>query len=142
MRFLGRKILWSPFIWKRRQNVDCLLKNGASLDHEYVLAYSKQTNSGIRGGEKDLDKYSNPDKDPKGNWMSADMTGLATKDQRPNLHYDLIDPKTGINYGCPVTGWRYERKRMAMFIENNEVLFPKAPSGRPRRKKIFSGLGK
>lgn len=128
------------FIWKRRQNVDSRSKNGASLDHEYVLVYSKQSNSGIRGGEKDLDKYSNPDNDPKGNWMSADMTGLATKDQRPNLHYDLIDPKTGINYGCPVTGWRYERKRMASFIESHEVLFPKDPSGRPRRKKFLADL--
>lgn len=128
------------FIWKRRQNVDSRPKNGASLDHEYVLVYSKQTNSGLRGGEKDLDKYANPDNDPKGKWMSADMTGLATKDQRPNLHYDLIDPKTGINYGCPVTGWRYEKKRMAIFIKNGEILFPKDPSGRPRRKKYLIDL--
>ncbi|MBF0203727.1 MAG: site-specific DNA-methyltransferase [Desulfamplus sp.] len=128
------------FIWKRRQNVDSRSKNGASLDHEYVLSYGKQTNAKLKGGEKDLAKYSNPDNDPKGDWMSADMTGLATKDQRPNLHYDLIHPITNINYGCPTTGWRYEPKRMKQLIENDEVLFPKNPEGRPRRKKFLADL--
>lgn len=128
------------FIWKRRQNVDSRSKNGASTDHEYALVYSKMGNGKIRGGNKDMNKYSNPDNDPRGNWMSADMTGLATKDQRPNLHYDLIHPETGVNYGCPVTGWRYERKRMAELISNNEVIFPKNINGRPRRKKFQSDL--
>jgi len=136
----GEENFVAPFIWKRRQNVDSRSKNGASVDHEYVLIYSKQKDCGIRGGEKDLDKYSNPDNDPKGDWMSADMTGLATKDQRRNLHYDLIDPQTGINYGCPVTGWRYEPKRMTEFIKNNEIIFPKDPTGRPRRKKFSADL--
>ena len=35
------------------------------------------------------------------------MVGLANEKQRPNLHYDLIDPATGINYGRPgVTLWK------------------------------------
>lgn len=72
--------------------------------------------------------------------MSDNMIGLATKDQRPNLHYDLINPLTGINYGCPITGWRYEPKRMAELIKNNEVIFPKSPKGRPRRKKFQADL--
>lgn len=35
--------------------------------------------------------------------MSADMTGLATASQRPNLHYDLENPESGITYKCPPT---------------------------------------
>lgn len=130
----------TTFIWKRRQNVDSRSKNGASLDHEYGVVYSKMSYGKIRGGDKDMNKYSNPDNDPRGDWMSADMTGLATKDQRPNLHYDLIDPATDINYGCPVTGWRYEPKRMTALIANDEVIFPAKASGRPRRKKFKSDL--
>jgi len=130
----------TTFIWKRRQNVDSRSKNGASVDHEYGIVYSKMPFGRIRGGDKDMNKYSNPDNDPRGDWMSADMTGLATRDQRPNLHYDLIDPRTGINYGCPVTGWRYESKRMAALIASNEVLFPAKKDGRPRRKKFQSDL--
>ena len=136
----GSKNFLATFIWKRRQNVDSRSKNGASADHEYGIIYSRLEHGKIRGGEKDMNKYSNPDNDPRGDWMSADMTGLATKDQRPNLHYDLIDPATCINYGCPVTGWRYEPKRMTTFIENNEVLFPLKAEGRPRRKKFKADL--
>ena len=72
--------------------------------------------------------------------MSADMTGLATASQRPNLHYDLLNPSTGVVYKCPPTGWRYERKRMQQLIENDEVIFPPIESGRPRRKKFVRDL--
>ena len=136
----GEENFIACFIWKRRQNVDSRSKNGASVDHEYALCFRKSDKGFIRGAEKDLTKYSNPDNDPKGDWMSADMTGLATADQRPNLHYDLENPTTGIIYKCPPTGWRYEPKRMKEFIKNNEVLFPLKPDGRPRRKKFLNDL--
>ena len=136
----GEENFVAQFIWKRRQNVDSRAKNGASTDHEYIIAYKKSEDGIIRGAEKDLHKYSNPDNNPKGDWMSADMTGLATKEQRPNLHYNLTDPKTGITYECPPTGWRYEPKRMAELIKNDEIIFPKNPNGRPRRKKFQNDL--
>ncbi|MBI5674226.1 MAG: site-specific DNA-methyltransferase [Nitrospirae bacterium] len=136
----GEENFVACFIWKRRQNVDSRSKNGASVDHEYLLCYRKTDRGLIRGAEKDLTKYSNPDNDSRGNWMSADMTGLATQDQRPNLHYDLEDPKTGIIYKCPPTGWRYEPKRMKELIKNNEILFPSKQDGRPRRKKFLNDL--
>ena len=136
----GEENFIAQFIWKRRQNVDSRSKNGASTDHEYIICYRKTDNGLIRGAEKDMNKYSNPDNDKRGDWMSADMTGLATKEQRPNLHYDLEDPKTGIVYSCPPTGWRYEPKRMIELIKNNEIIFPKIPDGRPRRKKFQRDL--
>ena len=136
----GEENFIAQFIWKRRQNVDSRSKNGASTDHEYTICYRKTDNGLIRGAEKDMNKYSNPDNDKRGDWMSADMTGLATKEQRPNLHYDLEDPKTGIVYSCPPTGWRYEPKRMMALIKNNEIIFPKTPDGRPRRKKFQRDL--
>ena len=136
----GEENFVAQFIWKRRQNVDSRSKNGASVDHEYLICYRKTENGVIRGAEKDLNKYSNPDNDPRGDWMSADMTGLATKDQRPNLHYDLINPKTGKTYKCPPTGWRYEPQRMKELIANEEIIFPRNSDGRPRRKKFQKDL--
>ncbi|MBS1585855.1 MAG: site-specific DNA-methyltransferase [Bacteroidetes bacterium] len=130
----------ASFIWKRRQIVDSRSKTGVSTDHEYCLVYKKNNNVRIRGGEKDLNKYANPDNDPRGPWMSDNMVGLATKDQRPNLHYDLVNPSTNIKYDCPPTGWRYEPKRMKELISNGEVLFPAKEDGRPRRKKFLKDL--
>ncbi len=86
----------SQMTWKSRQMVDNRSKTGVSNDHEYVLCYRRSEEGGLRGGEKDLTKFSNPDNDSRGPWRSADLTGLATQDKRPNLHYDLVDESTGI----------------------------------------------
>lgn len=136
----GESFHLGTFVWKRRQMVDSRSKTGVSEDHEYLICFAKQPNTRIRGQKTDMSKYSNPDNDPRGDWMSADMTGLATASQRPNLHYDLLNPSTGVVYKCPPTGWRYERKRMQQLIENDEVIFPPIESGRPRRKKFVRDL--
>lgn len=68
------------------------------------------------------------------------MVGIATADRRPNLHYDLINPETGINYGCPEMGWRYDRGTMARLISEDRILWPSNNDGRPRRKAFLSEL--
>ncbi|MBN1861783.1 MAG: site-specific DNA-methyltransferase [Candidatus Thermoplasmatota archaeon] len=136
----GEENFVASFVWKRRQNVDSRTKTGVSNDHEFCICYRKTEKGRLRGGLKDLSKYSNPDNDPRGDWMSADMTGLATEDQRPNLHYDLINSQDGTVYTCPPTGWRYEPKRMEQLIENGEIIFPQNKTGRPRRKKFLKDL--
>lgn len=125
------------FIWKSRQNIDNRNITGASIDHEYVLCYGSK----VRGADRDRSQYSNPDHDPRGDWASGNMVGLATKEQRPNLHYDLIDPKTRINYGCPEKGWRYDQSTMRRLIAEKRILWPESPDGRPRRKVFLGELG-
>ncbi len=44
----------------------------------------------LRGALKDETKYSSPDNDPRGPWMSDNMVGLRSKRDRPNLHYDIL----------------------------------------------------
>lgn len=132
----GQENFIANFVWKSRQNKDNRTINGASIDHEYVLCYGNK----IRGENRNLTQYSNPDKDERGDWTSANMVGIATAERRPNLHYDLIDPKTNINYGCPAMGWRYDRKSMAKLIAENRILWPAIPEGRPRRKAFLNEL--
>ena len=136
----GKSRHLGTFIWKRRQMVDSRSKTGVSEDHEYLLCYAKSANKRIRGAKADMRKYSNPDNDPRGDWMSADMTGLATASQRPNLHYEFKNLKTGVIYACPPLGWRYDKKHMEELIRNDEVIWPTSPDGRPRRKKFVKDL--
>ena len=132
----GEERFVAQFVWKSRQNKDNRNETGASVDHEYILCYGKR----IRGSDRDVSQYANPDNDPRGDWTSANMVGLATEDRRRNLHYDLVDPKTGINYGRPKLGWRYERARMIALDADNRILWPSKPTGRPRRKVFLSEL--
>lgn len=129
------------FIWKSRQNKDNRNITGVSIDSEYILCYSKKSGDRVfKGTERKIEQYKNPDNDSRGPWTSANMVGLATKDARPNLHYDLINPQDGINYGCPEKGWRYDKNSMAKLIESKRILWPDTPQGRPRRKAFLSEL--
>ena len=132
----SRHCFIAKLIWKSRQYLDSRSLSGISTDHEYIYVYVK--NEGkvkLKGKERDLGKYSNPDNDPRGLWMSRSILGLATKEQRPNLHYDLIDPATNTRYPCaPNTGWRYSKDTIQQKIEEGRILFPKKTSGRPREK--------
>ena len=130
----GKNNFIAPLIWKSRQSVDARNKTGISNDHEYIFVYGKGNMTTFKGVEKDLTKFDNPDNDERGPWRSADLTGIATQQQRPNLHYDLIDPSTNIVYVCPDKGWRYDRNSMSKRIEEGRIIFPKNKTGRPRNK--------
>ena len=68
------------------------------------------------------------------------MVGLKNEIERPNLHYDLINPETGLNYGKPKMGWRYDSSTMKRLIEENRIIWPENPEGRPRRKVFLNEL--
>ncbi|MFZ4707060.1 MAG: site-specific DNA-methyltransferase [Bacteroidales bacterium] len=132
----GRNNFVCQFVWKSRQNKDNRNVNKVSNDHEYVICYG----TALKGLERNLNQYSNPDNDPRGSWQSANMVGLLDEKQRPNLHFDLVNPHTGINYGKPKMGWRYDRNTMQRLIVENYILWPKLASGRPRKKQFLSEL--
>ena len=126
-------------IWKSRQNKDNRNVTGLSIDHEYVLCYSKSNNERVlQGTERKTEQYSNPDNDPRGEWVSGNMVGLLWEELRPNCHFDLINPETKINYGKPKLGWRYDKNTMNRLIAEKRILWPTSIDGRPRRKVFLS----
>lgn len=133
----GEENFLACMIWKSRQNKDNRTKNGASVDHEYIVCYGNR----IRGDKRDKSQYRNPDNDPRGDWASANMVGIATAARRPNLHYKLVNPKTQIGYQCPEMGWRYDKKTMDRLIDEGRIIWPANATGRPRRKAFLSELG-
>jgi len=137
----GEENFIAQFVWRSRKFTDARSLKNVSTDHEYILAYGKSDTVAFRGRPRDESKYSNPDDDPRGPWMSRSILGLATKDQRPNLHYDIVDPKTGVSYSPPAnTGWRYSSERMEQLIADEAILFPAKPTGRPREKKFRADI--
>lgn len=134
IEIFGSDAFIAQFMWRSRVSEDTRSKTGVSNDHEYILCFGGHSGVRLRGGEKDSTKFSNDDGDERGPWRSADLTGLATKERRPNLHYDLLDPDTGINYGCPPKGWRFDPNTMARKVREKRILWPIDPSGRPRHK--------
>jgi adenine-specific DNA-methyltransferase len=137
----GADMFLAEFVWKCRQFTDARSVTNTSTDHEYVVCYSKSACVSLKGNPRDESKYKNPDQDSRGHWMSRSMLGLATRDQRPNLHYTIVDPATKNTFDPPAnTGWRYSKERMTRMIEEGRVLFPDRPDGRPREKKFRSEI--
>lgn len=137
----GEENFVAQLIWKSRQNKDNRNKTGVSIDHEYLLCYTKNNEyRALKGSERKTEQYKNPDNDPRGVWVSANMVGLLSEDLRPNCHYDLVHPETSINYGKPKMGWRYDKKSMSKLIQEERIIWPDSESGRPRRKVFLNEL--
>ncbi len=137
---LGEENFLACLIWHRRQVPDNRNINNISTDHEYVLAFQRGA-AILTGTAKNLSKYSNPDNDPRGPWMSDNLTGLANAEERPNLHYDLVNPETGIRYPPLASrGWIYGRDTMSRLVAEGRILWPASSSGRPRLKRFLSDI--
>lgn len=137
----GASSFVSCFVWKSRKFLDSRSTTNVSNDHEYILAYRASEAARFRGLERDQTKFTNPDDDPRGEWMSRSILGLANAKQRPNLHYAIVDPVDGAAYDPPVdTGWRYGRDRMEQLIADGGIIFPRKSGGRPREKKFKADL--
>lgn len=140
-KVFGEENFVAIFIWKSRQNKDNRNVTGVSIDHEYVICYCKKYGERvIKGGDRKIEQYSNPDNDPRGPWTSANMVGLLDETKRPNCHYELINPDTGTNYGKPKMGWRYDKKTMTRLINEKRIIWPETPQGRPRKKSFLSEI--
>ncbi len=130
----------TSFIWKRRSGSNDA-KNFLSVDHEYIIAYQRSDALILSGVIKDLKKYKNPDNDKRGAWTFGDLTCNKTREERPNLFYDITDPQTGITYFAnPHRVWVYERERMQRMIEQEKVIFPENSNSVPKYKRHLSEL--
>ena len=113
----------AEFVWKKRSGANDS-RNRVSVDHEYVISYSKQEIF-LRGVDKDFSKYTNPDDDPRGPWKFGDLTCNKTSAERPNLFYPITDPVSGQTYQCnPNRVWAFESERMERVISEGKVIFP------------------
>jgi site-specific DNA-methyltransferase (adenine-specific)/adenine-specific DNA-methyltransferase len=131
----------ATFIQKRRDTPDNRNIDGVSPDHEYVLCYKGKGDFKAIGQRKDMTKYSNPDDDPRGPWMSDNLTGLADARERPNLHYDLVNPITKKSYPPhPGRGWAIAPTTMLRCIEEGRIIWPRSDTGRPRLKRYEKEL--
>jgi adenine-specific DNA-methyltransferase len=125
----------AEFVWKRRSGSNDAINN-VSIDHEYILCFSKTKESEFIGVYKDQSRYTNPNNDPRGAWAKDNLTCGKTALERPNLNYAIVDPKTGISYYAnPNHVWRFEQVKMEQLILDDKVIFPKNADGSPHYKR-------
>lgn len=112
-----------------------------SSEHEYILVYAKNilrfSIKDLPRGDKQDDRYQNPDNDPRGLWISTDMLRM---EHRDNSVYSVKTPSGKIFTPTPGTSWRHPEPEMLALIANNEVWFGKNGDAKPRRKRFLSDV--
>ena len=137
----GEESFLATFVWRRRVS-SALAERNISTDHDYVIAYQRNDFSSL-GSQKSFDKYSNPDNDPRGDWIADNLTVGMTKEQRPNQFYDLVDPSSGAIYKANSNRvWAYIPSSMQKLIEEGRIIFPENTARRPMLKRFKAELKK
>ena len=89
-QIFGRENFIGDLIRKTKSSTNDA-KVGFNIQHENTLVYAKSKEKAkLKGEEKDLSNYSNPDNDPKGDWVSSDPSA-----SRTNTIYPIKNPYTG-----------------------------------------------
>lgn len=140
-RIFGRDNFVTTVIWQQRTTREN--RKAFSNNHEYILVYAKNYKSFVSianklpGTQEILDRYKNPDLDPRGPWQSVSanvQSGHAVASQ----FYKVISPSGKVH--SPPNGrcWAYNKSRMDQEIANNNVWFGKTGDGVPRIKKFLN----
>lgn len=136
----GESNFVAQLIWQRAFSP----KNDArfvSNSHDYVVMYARNLNSfkigRLERTEEANARYSNPDNDPRGPWMSSDIsvkTYNAASDYPITLPSGrVVEPPTG---RC----WRLSKNAFLERLQDNRIWFGPDGDGTPRIKRFLSDL--
>ena len=119
----GEANFLADIIWQHRYG----RSNNAKLfsnQREHVIAYRKSdavSHIRVKRDEKLNETYSNPDDDPRGSWVSSSYVNPATKEQRPNLVYAVVNPHTGAEVNHPTHAWKYSQSTYEKHVKENRL---------------------
>ena len=109
--------------------------------HEYILCYAKNILTAetylLPRTEEMNARYSNPDNDPRGPWLSNDLTASG---ERSGGHYPIVSP-SGKTFDSPQgKHWLYARHTMDELVRDNGIWFGKDSNAFPRLKRFLSDV--
>jgi len=134
----GEKNFLGNFVWINRTTPNDAA-NMFATDHEYILIYAKNKKKfKFSGISKDLSKYVNRDKDPRGPWM-PDNPSAASGSEKDR--FPIVNPFTQETYYPPKGRyWAFSEKRVQAWTDTGKLVFPKEKGKKFLLKKYLSEL--
>lgn len=136
----GEQNFIAQLIWQRAFSP----KNDAkyiSNSHDYVIMYAKNITNFKIGRlprtEEANARYSNPDNDPRGDWMSSD---LSVKTYNPATDYPIVTPSGKVINPPSGRCWRTSKEAFQKLVDENRIYFGEDGSNTPRLKRFLSEL--
>ena len=136
----GEENFIAQLIWERAFSP----KNDAkyiSNSHDYICMYAKKIDSFIIGRlprtEEANARYSNPDNDPRGPWMSSD---ISVKTYSATNDYPITTPSGRIVEPPAGRCWSLSKNAFLERLQDNRIWFGPDDDGAPRIKRFLSEL--
>ena len=136
----GEENFVANLVWERAFSP----KNDArfiSNSHDYVLMYAKNIENFIIGRlprtEEANARYSNPDNDPRGVWMSSD---ISVKTYNAENDYPITTPSGRVVEPPAGRCWSLSAKAFAERLQDNRIWFGPDGNGTPRIKRFLTEL--
>lgn len=145
----GEENFIAQIVWQKKQSPQNDATNLSDM-HDYILVYAKQAKvkkTDEEGWQRNLlgrteeqdSRYSNTDNDPRGPWTSSDYTCNKSAEERPNLYYPIVNPKTKKEiWPSRQRVWAYEEPATKKNLAENRVWWGSNGDGMPRIKKFRS----
>ena len=129
----GEENFEGVLIWKTKTAAKGVpTTNMLVTNHDYILVYSKSKKFRFKGEDRDTDKFSNPDNDPRGPWKGDNMKSTTSSN-----YFTISDPNTGSEY---TKNWAFSKASIDKMIAENKILWPSDPNGTPRQKRFLSEM--
>jgi adenine-specific DNA-methyltransferase len=107
--------------------------------HEYILCYSRNVDFAdvrlLPRTEEMNARYSNPDEDPRGPWLSNDLTAAG---ERSAGHYEIKSPSGSVFDSPTGKHWLYSQETMKGLVADNRIFFGKNGNAFPRLKRFLT----
>ncbi len=134
----GRNNFVNNVIWEKKYGIQNDAK-WMSDNHDHILCYAKdkdvwRPNLLPRTDEMNA-RYKNPDNDPRGNWMSDN---LSVKTYSASNDFSITTPKGKIVNPPAGYCWRVSKNTYALMVKDNRIWFGKDGLGTPRIKRFLS----
>ncbi|RKJ78126.1 site-specific DNA-methyltransferase [Pyramidobacter sp. CG50-2] len=136
----GAQNFVAQLVWERAYSP----KNDArfiSNSHDYVLMYARNINDFVVGRlPRTIEanaRYSNPDDDPRGIWMSDNMT---VKTYTPDCDYPITTPSGVVREPPAGRCWSLSKNAFLERLRDNRIWFGPNGNGVPRIKRFLSEL--
>ncbi len=112
-----------------------------SNSHDYILMYAKKISDFVIGRlprtEEANARYSNPDNDPRGVWMSSD---ISVKTYNADCDYPITAPSGRVIEPPAGRCWRLSKNAFLERLQDNRIWFGSDGNGVPRIKRFLTDL--
>ena len=138
----GRKNFVANVLWQKmhtREN-----RTDVSAVHDHVILFArnrdvwKETRNVLPASESQLDRFTNPDNDPRGSWASLPAHAKAEKGRRKEQFFKVTTPSGRIVDPPSGRCWLYTEERFAEMVKDNRIWFGTSGANVPRVKKFLA----